>query len=339
MTQLHQVLYSDQISRFRPLGSFGKPAYESHVQFRAMLMARHFRDLADCFATPVRHNDTGEMAWYSVVPGPVRTGEQAVQTFTDAEWDECIEKIQRIDSQSAALRAALQNQDGEGSRAFASVFEQTRMVPHSFDYLRMVGVQPVFCFWGFSDVNGATKDALALTYIKLRERPKVPEIVENKPDLQISRPWWKFWQAQERLPKLRQGSELVITAEECRIGDLGVLQGDWQLGHGRIQVTSGDKVVGEERCVFSFGRDGRGEQRLLERTRGGTAVPDLTSAMSAKWVGAQLLIETPDVFDIDGSMWENAATIICEIDSNGDTRCYWSSRDGDKSEALLFRLS
>ena len=72
MTLSGALLARDKIDRYRSMGAFGKPAYQSHVQLRAMLLSQRKPALANYFAKPTYDPDLGELRWTAEVPGAAR---------------------------------------------------------------------------------------------------------------------------------------------------------------------------------------------------------------------------------------------------------------------------
>ena len=149
------LLAQDKVERYRPLGAFGKPAYESYVQLRAMLLAKRGAKLANYFAKPNYDATTRELRWTAEVPGAARgwhemTPEEQAQRALDLE-------VVRsgLKSYAQELRAQSTREPG-GSQAFASLLEQALKVPAQGDFLYFVGDQPVISFWGFETQSGAS---------------------------------------------------------------------------------------------------------------------------------------------------------------------------------------
>jgi hypothetical protein len=134
---------------------------------------------------------------------------------------------------------------------------------------------------------------------------------------------------------------LAIPEGALERGDLSFLEGVWQLGERSLQAYEGrpDNVVGTDRVVLRFGRDGSGSAHSVERVRRGAAVPECTGKLSARTDGKKLYFErgactTPGRPDltINGSRHE------CVREASGRTICYGINHDGVRWEAPLRRL-
>jgi len=155
------LLAHDKIDRYRPLGAFGRPAYESYVQLRAMLVAKRGARFANYFAKPNYEAATRELRWTAEVPGTARgwhemTPEEQAQRALDLE-------VVRsgLGSFAQELRAQSSREPG-GSQAFASLLEQALKVPAQGNFLYFVGDQPVIAFWGFETQGGGSVEPAAL---------------------------------------------------------------------------------------------------------------------------------------------------------------------------------
>lgn len=150
----------DKIDRFRSLGAFGKPAYQSHVQLRAMLRAKRGERAANYFARPTYDPELGELRWNAEVAGPARGWhEMSEQEQADRALD-----LEVIHSQLKSYAGELREQSGGdpgGAASFASLLEQALRVPKSGQFLYFVGDQPVIAFWGFEDHDGISVDPAA----------------------------------------------------------------------------------------------------------------------------------------------------------------------------------
>lgn len=151
------TLAREKADRFRSVGAFGKPAYQNHVQLKAMLRAKRGEKFANYLAKPSYDPDAAELRWTAEVPGAAR------------RWSELDEK----DQGKAALNLGvirsgllgfvdeLRVQGGDqpgGAAAFATLLEQAMKVPAQGEFLYFVGDQPVIAFWGFQDQDGRSVD-------------------------------------------------------------------------------------------------------------------------------------------------------------------------------------
>ena len=62
----------DRVDRYRSFGAFGKPAWQSHIQLRAMIRQRLGERCANYFAVPTYDPDAGVIRWTVPVGGKVR---------------------------------------------------------------------------------------------------------------------------------------------------------------------------------------------------------------------------------------------------------------------------
>jgi hypothetical protein len=193
------LLARDKIDRYRSFGAFGKPAYQSYVQMRAMLRSKRGDTLANYFAKPTYDPDAGELRWTAEVGGPVRS----LQQLSGEEFEKGVAALDAIHQQLQGfvqeLRQQAQAQGGNnqpgGAAAFASLLEQAMKVPSNGEFLYFVGEQPVIAFWGFTDPDGKSVDPsvqaprLATAPAPLAEPvPVVPLPVQERK----KRPWW-WW--------------------------------------------------------------------------------------------------------------------------------------------------
>lgn len=152
------LLAHDKVDRFRPLGAFGRPAYQSHVQLRAMLLAKRGPKFANFFAKPTYNADAGELRWTAEIPGAARTWEE----LSPQEQAQQAPELEVVRSGLASYAQELRTQGGSesgGSQAFASLLEQAMKVPARGNFLYFVGDQPVIAFWGFETHSGESVDA------------------------------------------------------------------------------------------------------------------------------------------------------------------------------------
>ena len=155
------LLARDNVDRYRPLGAFGRPAYESYVQLRAMLLAKRGPKFANYFAKPNYDAATRELRWTAEVTGAARgwhemTPEEQAQRALDLELVRS-----GLTSFAQELRAQ-SSRDPGGSQAFASLLEQALKVPAQGEFLHFVGDQPVIAFWGFETQTGGSVEAAAV---------------------------------------------------------------------------------------------------------------------------------------------------------------------------------
>jgi hypothetical protein len=195
------LLAHEKIDRYRPLGAFGKPAYQSHVQLRAMLLAKRGPKFANYFAKPTYDADTGELRWTAEVAGEAR----AWHTMSPEEQVTRALDLEVIRSELASYAQELRAQGGDaqtgGSQAFASLLEQALKVPAQGEFLYFVGEQPVIAFWGFETHAGGSIDAAALAP-QFAARARAADIAAPPPQVQTTlgttavvtptRPWWRW---------------------------------------------------------------------------------------------------------------------------------------------------
>lgn len=187
------LLARDKVDRYRPLGAFGKPAYQSHVQLRAMLLAKRGPKFANYFAKPTYDADTGELRWTSEVAGEAR-GWHAMSPQEQATRALDLEVIRSgLASYAQELRAQGGTETG-GSQAFASLLEQALKVPAQGEFLHFVGEQPVIAFWGFETQTGASVEpgAVAPQYPPRGFTPETAAVATTPSEEKRKRPWW-WW--------------------------------------------------------------------------------------------------------------------------------------------------
>jgi len=169
------LLAQDKIDRYRPLGAFGRPAYESYVQLRAMLLAKRGAKFANYFAKPNYEAQTRDLRWTAEVPGTAR-GWHEMAPEEQAQHALELEVVRSgLKSFAQELRAQSGREPG-GSQAFASLLEQALKVPAQGDFLYVVGDQPVIAFWGFETQSGGSVEpaAVAPAYAPAAARAGAP---------------------------------------------------------------------------------------------------------------------------------------------------------------------
>jgi hypothetical protein len=371
---LTQELARDRIDRHRSMGAFGKPVYQSHVQLRALLQQRRRPALAEYFARPHFDAESGEICWTTDLAGAVRRrADLDAGARVQAEA-----RLQAVHDELGTLAVDLRAQGG-GAASFASVLEQAMKVPGDGDFVHFVGEQPVITFWGFEDARGrsveparqvptlqptAASTAAAAPVVPAAAEPAAVAAASVPPR---RRAWWLWllllplalalaWALSRCVPAgpialgaggvpLTEGRDAVdpldIPPGALERGDLSFLDGVWQLGERRLGAYEGrpDNVVGSDRVVLRFERDGSGNAHSVERLRRGAAVPDCTATLAARTDGKKLYFERqacvapgrPDL-TVNGSRHE------CVREPSGRTLCYGVNPDGVRWEAPLKRL-
>ena len=195
------LLAQDPVDRYRSFGAFGKPAYQSHVQMRAMLRTQRGLRVANYFAKPTYDPDSGVLRWTSEVPGPAR----AWHDMTPEEQAQHAPDKVLIHGELVGLIKELREKGGGaeqgGAAAFANLLEQAMKVPADDRFTYFVGDQPMIAFWGFSDASGAsvvasaqpTPGAAARPLDASLDAPITPPLLAPPPLPQAKkRPWW-WW--------------------------------------------------------------------------------------------------------------------------------------------------
>ncbi|KQP11874.1 SrfA family protein [Pseudorhodoferax sp. Leaf267] len=189
-------LAHDKIDRYRSLGAFGKPVYQSHVQLRAMLKTKLGERAANYFAKPTFDPDLGELRWTAEVTGAARGWHE----MTPEEQAERALDLEVMRSQLMGYARELREKGGAqpgGAASFASLLEQATRVPAQGDFLYFVGDQPVIVFWGFEDHSGASVDpaAQAPRYAAPAAATALPPVAAPPDAAAVEkrkRPWW-WW--------------------------------------------------------------------------------------------------------------------------------------------------
>jgi hypothetical protein len=189
----------EKIDRYRSFGAFGKPAWQSHVQLRAMLKAKLGDRYANYFAKPTYDADAGELRWTAEVAGSAR-GWHEMSAEEQAGHALDMEDIRsRLIGFAAELREKGGGQPG-GAAAFASLLEQATKVPQDGNFLYFVGEQPVIAFWGFENQGGGSVDPTVQTPRFTAAAPAAPTFAAAPPAAGTAgavvskkkRPWW-WW--------------------------------------------------------------------------------------------------------------------------------------------------
>ena len=184
----------EKIDRYRSFGAFGKPAWQSHVQLRAMLKAKLGDRYANYFAKPTYDADAGDLRWTAEVAGSAR-GWHEMSAEEQAGHALDMEDIRsRLIGFAAELREKGGGQPG-GAAAFASLLEQATKVPQDGNFLYLVGEQPVIAFWGFENQGGGSVDPTLQAPRFTAAAPTlagVPPVASTAGAvvLKKKRPWW-----------------------------------------------------------------------------------------------------------------------------------------------------
>lgn len=196
------LLAQDRIDRHRSMGAFGKPAWQSHVQLRAMLRQRLGERCAHYFATPSFDADAGVIRWTAHSNAPVRGWHE----LSPEEQGAHALDMESIRGQLIGFAAELRNKSGDkgggqpgGAAAFASLLEQAMKVPADGHFLYLVGDQPVIAFWGFETQAGGSVDPAVASAPDFRQPVPAAAAVAAAPALLPAteaaprrRPWW-WW--------------------------------------------------------------------------------------------------------------------------------------------------
>lgn len=306
MSRTGALLASDAVDRYRSVGAFGKPVYQSHVQLRGVLQGRRQPRLSQYFSRPVHDAETGALHWYAEQPGTVRRLSELTAPQQQAGLHALREIKDALDALTLSLRAGASTQAG-ASGAMASLLDQARRVPAQSDFLYFVDDQPVIAFWGFEDASGSSTDPAAHTLAAAAApkavaasapvavaaaalAPDPAQAASSAAAASLGPRWWWLvpallgllaagWamrscapQAVPAVPLLpAQAETLQIPPGALARGDLSFLQGQWQLGADRLEEyrDGPGNVVGSGRNVLEFGRDGTGRAHFLDRQRHG----------------------------------------------------------------------
>lgn len=195
-----KVLARDKLGCYAPLGAFGKPAYESYLQLRTMLLSELGPRYADYFSKPSGDLSSGELSWSSAADGGIypwhelkgaekAIAETALRGVTDG-LREYLKKLQNRQTESSAL-------------AYASLLEQSLKVPADGNFLMLVGSQPTIVFWGFetqahSSVDPAAQWLLASDGVTAADpviaaqNTSDPSEVSIESGHQTKKTWWRW---------------------------------------------------------------------------------------------------------------------------------------------------
>jgi hypothetical protein len=151
------------VDRYRPMGVFGRPAFESHVQLRAALLSRLGPRFANYFARPTFDAERRSIRWTAESPGTVIAW-STLDADRRAQLEPTLAQIrsglQRYVDELKAIAANPAR--GDAGHALASLIEQAVKVPDE-SHLHLVGEQPVLSFWGFENQGGHSVDAALLS--------------------------------------------------------------------------------------------------------------------------------------------------------------------------------
>ena len=190
----------DRVDRYRSFGAFGKPAWQSHIQLRAMIRQRLGERCANYFAVPTYDPDAGVIRWTVPVGGKVRSWHELSAEDQAMHALDMEEVRGELINFATELRSKGDGQPG-GAAAFASLLEQAMKVPADGHFLFMAGNQPVIAFWGFENPAGGAVDPLdpaatpALTPPPAPSAALAPTTVEPvivPAPVRRKRAWW-WW--------------------------------------------------------------------------------------------------------------------------------------------------
>jgi hypothetical protein len=189
------LLAHDKADRYRSFGAFGKPAYQSHVQLRAMLLrSKGGARCANYFARPTYDPDAGELRWHAEVAGAARGWHEMTPEEQAARALDLEVVRSGLIGFAQELRQQGSGQPG-GAAAFASLLEQAMKVPAQGQFLYFVGDQPVIAFWGHEDPDGRSVDPTAPLPVLPAAAPGVAAAAAGVPVAvaeRRKRPWW-WW--------------------------------------------------------------------------------------------------------------------------------------------------
>lgn len=154
------TLAREKVDRYRSMGAFGKPAYQNHVQLKAMLRAKRGDKFANYLSKPSYDPDAGELRWTAEVPGEARRWSE----LAPDEKGRLALELEVVRSGLIGFVRELRTQGGNqpgGATAFATLLEQAMRAPAQ-EFLYFVGSQPMVAFWGFEDQNGHSVDPSAV---------------------------------------------------------------------------------------------------------------------------------------------------------------------------------
>lgn len=154
------TLAEDRLDRYQPLGAFGQPVYQNHLQLQAALRQRLGAKYANFFAIPRMDSQGTTVSWISPVEGePVRWSDLSEEDQVQRSLDLQVMKSE-FDAYAAELRAyGREGKDPRGAEAFVAVLDQALKTPDD-GHLHFVGDQPVATFWGFREEHAQPFETL-----------------------------------------------------------------------------------------------------------------------------------------------------------------------------------
>ncbi|PJK27722.1 SrfA family protein [Minwuia thermotolerans] len=154
------TLAEDRLDRYQPLGAFGQPVYQNHLQLQAALRQRLGAKYANFFAIPRMDSQGRTVSWISPVEGePVRWSDLSEEDQVQRSLDLQVMKSE-FDAYASELRAyGKEGRDPRGAEAFVAVLDQALKTPDD-GHLYFVGDQPVATFWGFREEDAQPFETL-----------------------------------------------------------------------------------------------------------------------------------------------------------------------------------
>ncbi|WP_417513549.1 SrfA family protein [Minwuia sp.] len=183
------VLAEEQLDRYQPLGAFGQPVYQSHIQLQAALSQRLGPKYANFFAIPQIDPQGKRVAWVSPVEGePRRWSELPEDEQASRALDLQVMKSE-FDTYLSELKSyEKQGKEPRGAKAFVAVMEQALRTPND-RHLHFVGDQPVSTFWGFREEENPPFETLtAAPRVAGAAAPAAAAVAGAAPARRFS--WW-----------------------------------------------------------------------------------------------------------------------------------------------------
>lgn len=183
------LLRSENLNRFRALGTQGSPVFASAAQLRSAITRQMGAEVADILAIPQINEAGDRVDWYAPHPGPVIPWSAAAPD-EQQQARAAIETLrQRLKDHSTTLLAQLSESKGSHTNAaetFARLLPLAGIAPDD-SHVYLVGGRPVVTFWGFEPLNAPTNwDALG--NLPLTTAPSTTAAVP----VAVATPWWRW---------------------------------------------------------------------------------------------------------------------------------------------------
>ena len=336
------VLTRFERDRYEPRGVNGEPVWRRAEQIRDVLSHRLGPRHARFFATPALLKGDA-IGWTAAWEGTVTPWAAARPEQRAAASGEVAALLRDIDG----LAQDLQARGAESGRILTEILT-TALYVASTRTLFFVDDELVAAHWGMTD--RADPEAPSVL-------PRLGDFVdvalESEPNAETEpvaerRSWLVYWiwggalallvtvavtafLLRDRLPGGMPAKALEIPEESVENGDLGFLEGDWEIVSEILDSQTHEPV--HARYRFDAGGQGEVRARLLER--------DVlcTGAIRAEFSGRTLKFTHLDKMKCEDESIYNVLEIVCETEGSGRATCALEQQGRSTLDVVVQRAS